>query len=141
MNREQYEQMLRNNLKADKGPACDESEIAEFIRVKFDDFDPREELSRIFMNEEIADYLLRFLTIDDVRRVLDNRLWHQYASINPTFALDTYFRSITVELRNEILDNLVEIYLHSGQERLHRLTSRIRDHYLYGRCKNNLFIE
>lgn len=130
--RERYEEFLQERLNEDIGPVCDESEIAEFSRFRYDDFDSRVELIGVFKNEEIADYLLTFLSKDDVRQVLKNKMWYPYSSINPAFTLDMYFREIsTVKMRNEILDRLVEIYSHSGQERLCRLTSRLRNHYLY----------
>lgn len=129
--RESYERNLRSLLAEDKGPACDESEIAEFSRIMYDEFDSKAELTRIFMNEEIADYLLTFLDTDDVKQVLKNWLLFHYSSVNPAATLSSYFIAHSDETRNEILDRMIEIYSRFGQERLHKLTKRIKTHYLF----------
>lgn len=130
--RAEEENELREKLIAGRGPIYEESELNRYIHIRYEDFDMREELRISFDNEEIADYLLTFLDRQDVRNVLIEMIyWCPGMAINPPIALSPYFSGISEERRNEIMENIVQIYQRSGQMTKYRLAKRAQKYFKY----------
>lgn len=96
VNRKFIEELLRHHLDAGlEGPPRNEEDIARLLRVRFDEIDLKAELTSVFENEEVVNYLLTLLDEERIRLLLFNILTHPDTS--PVLVMKTYCPGISVE--------------------------------------------
>ena len=130
MDRKTTSRILRRNLDLGIGPLYSLEEIEIYLHIEYDDFDSKEELTRMFENEEVADYLLTFLNKMQVKHILlFTYCWSPELAVCPTLCICDRLPDRPEEEQFEVFDHIIEIYHRSGQEIKCRMVKRAKNHY------------
>lgn len=97
-----------------------EEELEEYIRVLYDDFDPKEELMKELWCEEVVDYLLTTFDKDDIDDMVFDMKAFDEDKICPIRAVAHNCDDDT--MLSEVGDKIAEIYLRNSMEDEYRAT-------------------
>lgn len=134
---EEHARRLRAGLNEGKSPFYSKNDLDRFLTIWTDEFDSRAELVRMFANEEIADYLLSFLDPTYPKFMLVVMLGLKpNTSVNPSLTLSLYFKRVSEERRDEVLDTIIDMYRRSGQTIRQRMAKRAKYYFKYCQPEN-----